>query len=245
MIELLLAAGATTLATGLGAIPVWLLGDDVARYRAAMLGVVAGVMGVAAIVGLILPGLEESDGVGEVGLGTLTGVGFLLVARAALDHHDGRRGVARDTRAWILIGAVLTVHSLPEGFAIGTAYASPTQGLGLFMVVAIAIQNIPEGTSVALPMATDGRRRAAQFWAAVGTSVPQPLGAAIAYLAVEQVSALLPFSFGFAAGAMLALVVVQVVPDALRAGARGASVGFIAGSALMLGLGIALDLGTT
>jgi ZIP family zinc transporter len=139
-------------------------------------------------------------------------------------------------RTALLVFAVLLVHSLPEGFAIGTAYASDTEGLALFIVIAIAIQNIPEGTSVAIPMEAAGHSAAQQFWAAVGTSVPQPLGAAIAYLLVEEISALLPLSFAFAAGAMLALVTVEVVPEGLRHGRGGTVMGFAAGAALMLGL---------
>ena len=92
----------------------------------------------------------------------------------------------------MLVFSVLFVHSLPEGFAIGTAYASDTAGLSLFVIVAIALQNIPEGTSVAIPMQRAGFTPWQQFWAAVGTSAPQPIGAVIAFLAVEQVGALLP-----------------------------------------------------
>ena len=84
-------------------------------------------------------------------------------------------------RTSVLVFAVLFVHSFPEGLAIGTAYASTTAGLGLYVIVAIALQNIPEGTSVAIPMNAAGFGRAQQFWAAVGTSAPQPVAALIAY----------------------------------------------------------------
>jgi zinc transporter, ZIP family len=115
-------------------------------------------------------------------------------------------------RASVLVFVVLLVHSLPEGFAIGTAYASDTEGLALFVILAIAIQNIPEGTSVAIPMEAAGASRSRQFWAAVATSAPQPVGAVLAYLLVEEIEALLRFSFAFAAGAMLALVVAELLP---------------------------------
>jgi ZIP family zinc transporter len=69
---------------------------------------------------------------------------------------------------------VLFVHSLPEGFAVGTAFASDRSGLSLFVILAIAIQNVPEGTSVAIPMAEAGLGRRRQFWAAVATSAPRP-----------------------------------------------------------------------
>ena len=80
----------------------------------------------------------------------------------------------------MLVFAVLLVHSLPEGFAIGTAFASDTEGLGLFVILAIGLQNIPEGTSVAIPMNASGFSAGQQFWAAVATSAPQPVGALLA-----------------------------------------------------------------
>ena len=102
----------------------------------------------------------------------------------------GHTGPGARTSA--LVFGVLFVHSLPEGLAIGTAFASDRAGLSLFVIVAIAIQNIPEGTSVAIPMAAEGFSRTRQFWAAVATSAPQPVGALIAFLLVEQIEALLP-----------------------------------------------------
>ena len=107
-------------------------------------------------------------------------------------------------------------------------------------MIAIAIQNIPEGTSVAIPMEAAGHSGAQQFWAAVGTSAPQPVGAAIAYVLVEEISGLLPVSFAFAAGAMLALVVVEVVPDAVAGSPRRALAGMLSGGAFMLVLSVAL-----
>ena len=91
-------------------------------------------------------------------------------------------------------------------------------------------------------MAAAGFSRSRQFWAAVATSAPQPVGAAIAFLVVEEIEPLLPFSFGFAAGAMLALVVVELLPDALRGGRVAAGVGTVLGAAAMLGLSAALGV---
>ena len=147
--------------------------------------------------------------------GLACGAAFVAIARRRLNPETtfmGRSGPGARTSALVFL--VLFVHSLPEGFAVGTAFASDRAGLSLFVILAIAIQNIPEGTSVAIPMAAAGFSRARQFWAAVGTSAPQPVGALIAFLAVEEVSGLLPFSFAFAAGAMLALIVVEMLPRA-------------------------------
>lgn len=239
MLELILAATATALATGLGAIPVILLGERAAALTPALLGMAGGVMTVAAVAGLIMPALDEGT-VGEVVVGGIVGVAFLLAARRWIDHREHAPiGAGRTS---LLVFLVLFVHSLPEGFAIGTAYASETAGLGLFVVLAIAIQNIPEGTSVAIPMAAEGRGAARQFWAAVGTSVPQPIGAVVAFLLVEEITALLPLSFAFAAGAMLALVFVEVMPDALRRNVSGGATGFLGGAATMVALSFALGV---
>jgi ZIP family zinc transporter len=120
-------------------------------------------------------------------------------------------------RRSVLVFAVLFVHSLPEGFALGTAWASDQDGLGFFVFLAIALQNIPEGTSVSIPMEAAGFGRAEQFWAAVATSLPQPVGAVVAFLLVDFAQALLPFSLAFAAGAMLALVGIELLPQAVTA----------------------------
>jgi ZIP family zinc transporter len=243
LLVLLLAASATALATGLGAIPVFLLGERAARLTPFLLGLAAGVMGVASVVGLLVPAAEEGSAGAVVGGLVLGGV-LLVIARRRLPPETafmGRSGPGARTSA--LVFAVLFVHSLPEGLAVGTAYASDRAGLGLFVIVAIALQNIPEGTSVAIPMEAAGFGRARQFWAAVGTSAPQPVGALVAYLAVEQVSSLLPVSFAFAAGAMLSLIAVELLPEAYSTRRPlGPSLGILAGAATMLALSLLLGV---
>ncbi len=240
---LLLAASATTLATGLGAIPVFLLGARAQELAPAMLGFASGVMGVAAVAGLLIPAGEEGSAAAVL-LGLGVGVGFLAVARLWV--HPGAAFMGRTgpgTRTSALVFLVLFVHSLPEGFAVGTAFASDRAGLSLFVILAIAIQNVPEGTSVAIPMAEAGFGRARQFWAAVATSAPQPIGALIAFVAVEEIGGLLPFSFAFAAGAMLALILVEMLPRAYAGPDRlRPSAGLAAGAALMLCLSFALGV---
>lgn len=244
LLVLFLAACGTALATGLGAIPVWFLGRRATELTPFLLGIAAGVMGVASLVGLLVPAAEEGSA-WEVAAGLFAGGILLGAARRRLNPEAafmGRRGPGARTSA--LVFAVLFVHSLPEGLAVGTAYASERAGLGLFVIVAIAIQNIPEGTSVAVPMEAAGFGRARQFWAAVGTSAPQPVGAVVAYLAVEQVTALLPFSFAFAAGAMLSLIALELLPQAFGEGRSrlGPSLGLLAGAGVMLGLDLLLGV---
>jgi ZIP family zinc transporter len=240
---LLLAACGTALATGLGAIPVFLLGSRAKRLTPLLLGFAAGAMGVAAIAGLLLPALEEGTPA-EVIAGLVVGAGFVWFARQRLDRDVGfmgRDGAGARTSALVFV--VLFVHSLPEGLAVGTAFASDRSGLSLFVILAIALQNVPEGTSVAIPMQEAGFSRGRQFWAAVATSAPQPVGALIAFFAVEEVSGLLPFSFAFAAAAMGALVAVELLPKAFAGRDVGGAVGgILAGAALMLALSFALGV---
>ncbi len=242
-VVLLLAASATALATGLGAIPVFLLGRHAAQLTPSLLGFAAGVMAIAAIAGLLIPATEEGSAA-IVLAGLLLGLGFLFLVRRrfAVDAgFMGRSGPRARTSGLVFL--VLFVHSLPEGFAVGTAFASDRAGLSLFVILAIAIQNIPEGTSVAIPMAEAGFSRARQFWAAVGTSAPQPVGALIAFVAVEEIGGLLPLSFAFAAGAMLALIAVEMLPRAFSGAQRlGPIAGLVAGGALMLALSLLLGV---
>ena len=186
---LALAGAATALATGLGAVPVFLLGERAVQLRPFLWGATVGLMGVASIVGLLLPALDEDDGA-TVLAGLLVGVLFLVVSRRFLARREVHVGELRGAgvRRSLLVFGVLLVHSLPEGFAIGTAFASDTEGLALFIFLAIGLQNVPEGTSVAIPMQSAGFNRTQQFWAAVVTSAPQPVGAVVAYLAVEEIT---------------------------------------------------------
>jgi ZIP family zinc transporter len=243
VVILLLAACGTALATGLGAIPVFVLGTRARALTPFLLGIASGVMGVAAVVGLLVPALGEGSSAEVVG-GLLAGVGFLALARRRLSADAGFLGrTGPDARISALVFLVLFVHSLPEGLAVGTAFASERSGLGLFVILAIAIQNVPEGTSVAIPMQEAGFGRARQFWAAVATSAPQPVGALIAFFAVEEISGLLPISFAFAAGAMLALIAVEMLPRSYEGEGRlGPSAGIAAGAASMAALSLALGV---
>lgn len=234
----------TALACGLGAIPVFALGARVERLQPLLWGLAAGLMTLASVLGLILPALDEGAPAAVIG-GLAAGIAFLLLTRRALagrDVHVGRLHGAGVRRS-LLVFIVLLVHSLPEGFAIGTAYASERAGLGVFVILAIALQNVPEGTSVAIPMREAGFTATQQFWAAVATSAPQPVGAVIAFALVELIDGLLPASFAFAGGAMLALVVAELLPQAFRPATwRAALAGFTAGAALMLVLSFALGV---
>lgn len=241
MVSLILAASVTTLATGLGAIPVILMGTRAQTLRPLLMASAAGVMIVAAILGLIAPALERGS-VLQVGGGILVGVIFLLAVRRLIEGRERLvHGTATGSTA-LLVFLVLFVHSLPEGFAIGTAYATDPATLGLFIVLAISLQNIPEGTSVAIPLAANGASPLRQVSAAILSSIPQPVGAVISYLLIEQISGLLPISFGFAAGAMLALAFIEMMPQAVDENPKLAYVGLLAGAAVMAVLDVLIQV---
>ena len=244
MIEVAAAGLATAAATGLGALPVGTAGPRVLAWRPALLGAAAGAMVIASVVGLLLPALQDGSSL-TVAAGLTLGIAFLLVTRTALAHrgaHDLRLSTVGRRRAALVV-LVLFVHSLPEGFAIGTAWASEREGLALFVLVAIALQNIPEGTVTAIPLALEGAGRGRQVRVAIATSLPQPVGAVVAFLLVEQVTALLPLSFAFAAGAMLALVAIDIAPEAWARSQRlAASAGAAAGAGVMVACALLLDV---
>ena len=161
LVVLVLAASATALATGLGALPVFFMGSKAELLRPILLGTAIGAMTVASLLGLLKPALEEGGTV-EIVLGLLAGVVLVVGAHRLLARRDVHVGDLRGSgvRLSVLVFGVLFVHSLPEGLAIGTAYASDLAGLSLFVILAIGLQNIPEGTSVAIPMAEAGFSRA-------------------------------------------------------------------------------------
>jgi ZIP family zinc transporter len=135
-----------------------------------------------------------------------------------------------DLKKLVLILGILTVHSFPEGVAVGVSFAelglaggTPILGvsvplLAVFMTVAISIHNIPEGTAIAIPMRAMGLSNWRMVGAAIFSSLPQPIGAVIAYGFVNWAESFLPFGFGFAAGAMVYLVLTEFIPEAIATG---------------------------
>lgn len=210
---LTLAATGTALATGLGTLPVLWLGRRVASWTPALWAIAGAIMAAAAVFGLFIPAVRES-GAAIAGLSAVGGAFVFGGARRRLSsRRDLHLGVMEGpgARRGILVAATMFVHSFPEGLAIGAAWAT-TGPEGAFVVAAIAVQNVPEGMVTALPLREAGISGVRTFWAAVATSAPQIPGALLAFAAVETVTSLLGISFALAAGAMLALVALEVVP---------------------------------
>jgi ZIP family zinc transporter len=234
-----LAGLITALATGLGAIPFLLYRDISDRWNVILWGLASGIMLAASVFGLIDEGLAEADGLHAggllVALGGLAGVALVVVGHHVVDHAeiDPRQYETADFSKLVLILGVLTVHSFPEGVAIGVAFAelnlaSATETVALagftipllavFMTVAISIHNVPEGVAISIPLRAMGVPNWRLVWWSVFSSLPQPIGAVLAYAFVRLARQFLPVGFGFAAGAMIYLVLTEFVPEALAAG---------------------------
>jgi len=232
-----LAGLVTALATGLGAIPFFLVNEVSDRWNVALWGLASGIMVAASVFGLVFEGLSAADSPVEIVPGLLAGVVLVVVAHEVIEGYEvqPKNYAEADFRKLLLILGVLTVHSFPEGVAVGVSFADlglqagagTTLGLfgfvvpvlAVFMTVAISIHNIPEGVAISIPLRTLGISEWKMVWWAVFSSLPQPIGAVIAFLFVRIAREFLPIGFGFAAGAMIYLVATEFVPEALAIGA--------------------------
>ena len=210
----LVAASATAVATGLGALPFFVFRRMSRSWLGISNSIAAGFM-LGASGALFWEGAEV--GVWRTLLGALVGVAFIEVTRRRLghEHEHLRLGVLRgaDARAGLLIVSVMTVHSFTEGVGVGVAFGDG-EALGAFITAAIAVHNIPEGLAISLVLVPRG----VTAWRAAGwsvfTSLPQPLMAVPAFLLVEWFEPVLPAGLGFAGGAMVWMVAVELVPEA-------------------------------
>jgi ZIP family zinc transporter len=212
--ETIIATTITVLANGLGGLPFVFtkrFPDNIARMGWAISG---GLMLSASVFNLIIPGVTDA-GITPVAVGIFLGAVLMALTSLWLEHRDFEITGLSDTgaRRIILVLSTLFIHSFPEGIAIGVAYGSGEARLGVVIAIAIAIHNIPEGLAVALPLRAEG----VSGWKCVGWAIfsglPQLLAAVPAYLAVVAFRPILPYAFGFAAGAMILLVLSEMIPE--------------------------------
>jgi ZIP family zinc transporter len=228
----------TALATGVGALPFFFFEDISDRWNVLLWGLASGIMVSASVFGLLGEGLSASSGFpwGMV-LGAAAGVALVVVGHEVLEgaEIDPKEYEEADVRKLVLVLGILTVHSFPEGVAIGVSFADlafdvpgtrtlqlagmAVPLLAVFMTVAISIHNVPEGTAISIPLRSMDVGEWRMAWWAVFSSRPQPIGAAVASAFVSLARAFLPFGFGFAAGAMIYLVLTEFIPEARELGA--------------------------
>jgi zinc transporter, ZIP family len=216
VVSVALFALLTAVTTGLGALPFAFAKHPTRRWIGASNAVAAGLM-LAASFGLMYEGVNH--GVFRTLAGALFGLAFIVAARRFLrqDEHPaifaGMGGL--DARKALLIVGVMTVHSFTEGIGIGVSFGGG-EALGVFISLALAVHNIPEGLAISLVLVPRGVSWIRAAWWSVFSSLPQPLMAVPAFLFVGMFRELLPYGLGFAAGAMIWMVFSELVPDALE-----------------------------
>lgn len=234
-----MASGA---ATGIGGLPILFLRRPSNRTLDMLLGFTAGVMLAATAFSLLVPALDRG-GVWEVVAGLAAGAALLGALDAIVPHAHARfaegQGLPAEQRSarerGTLLLSALTIHNLPEGMAVGVAFAAGGVELGAPLALAIGIQNIPEGFAAAAPLVSGGTPRRQAAGIAALTGVVEPPAAALALVAFDAVGPLLPFGLAFAAGAMLYVIVDELIPESqARGNERVATFALLVGFALML-----------
>ena len=236
LLDTIIAATITMLATGLGGLPFVFVRTIPHQLAGLAWAAAGGMMLSASVFNLIIPGIGFGD-ITSVAVGVFAGtVLFWLAARRVGSADITVSGItgAGGRRIALILGTMF-VHSIPEGLAVGVAFGSGETSLGLVMAIAIAIHNIPEGIAVSLPLSAKG----VSGWRCVGwsifSSLPQPIAAIPAYLAVVAFRAFLPFALGLAAGAMFFLVLSEMIPES-RANEEQRQASALAGMAGFLGM---------
>ena len=230
------------------------LGDLVQRSLA---GFAAGVMVAASIWSLLIPAIEQSAAMGKLSFvpaffGFWFGVLFLLVLDHLIPHlHLGSEQAegpkSKLARTTMMVLAV-TLHNIPEGMAVGVMYAGflaenaqITAASALALSIGIAIQNFPEGAIISMPLRAEGQRTGRAFLGGVLSGVVEPIGAVLTILAAQLVIPVLPYLLSFAAGAMLYVVVEELIPEMSQGKHSNlATVFFAAGFSVMMVLDVAL-----
>jgi len=245
--------------TALGASAVFFFRDLDRRLLDAALGFAAGVMLAASFWSLLAPSIALSAELGLIEwvpplVGFLAGAGAMRLADFILPHlHVFARLAAAEglkvnwERSALLVLAI-TLHNIPEGLAVGVAFGAAAQGgdlttLGAAIALAIGIglQNLPEGTAVAVPLRREGVSRLRSFWYGQMSAWVEPVAAVAGAAAVLVMQPMLPYALAFAAGAMIFVVVEEVIPESQTGGhADVATLGAVVGFAVMMVLDVAL-----
>lgn len=238
----------TFVMTALGAALVFLfrrsMGESIQR---ACMGFAAGVMSAAAVFSLLVPAAAHARVSGgmpaltvaagfALGAGAMLGTGALLARR--------QQTLSQAQRHQQLMLAAVTLHNIPEGMAVGLAFAMAAKAdtaalaAALTLALGIGIQNIPEGAAVSLPLLSSGRSRISSFLLGAASGIVEPLFGILVILAATAAQALLPLLMAFAAGAMMAVVMEDMIPDAAR-DPRGIPLAML-GYVIMMALDVAL-----
>lgn len=259
VVQALIATLFTWGVTALGAGVVFFAQDVSRRLLDTALGFTAGVMIAASFWSLLAPAISLAEEMNVVKwvpalVGFLAGGAFLRLADQLLPHLHlfkpitEAEGLATNWRRSVLLVLAITLHNIPEGLAIGVAfgavaagYEGATIGGAIALALGIGLQNCPEGTAVSVPLRRDGMSRGRAWWYGQMSAAVEPVAAVIGAAAVVIMQPLLPYALAFAAGAMIFVVVEQVIPESQAGGhTDSATLGAMVGFAVMMTLDVAL-----
>lgn len=243
-----LGTGFPFLMTALGAATVFFLRDSPhPRFQRITLGFAAGVMTAASIWSLLLPAIEQTQLDSSLPawlpatVGILIGVFFLGALDTLLSHLQHKKDVSMHWHQNALLAAAITLHNIPEGMAVGLAFALSAQYGGIvgaaILAFGIGIQNFPEGAAVSLPLHQEGLSRTRSFVNGMLSGAVEPFFGILTVLVAAGVRPLMPWLLSFAAGAMLYVVVSELIPQAKG---KDGTCGYMVGFLMMMVLDVAL-----
>ncbi|HBB42848.1 MAG TPA: ZIP zinc transporter [Treponema sp.] len=246
------------LGTTLGAACVFFMKKELnPRVQKVLLGFASGVMVAAGVWSLIIPAIDQSENLGKfafvpAAVGIALGMAFLLVLDTVIPHlhvhSDKPEGLRAKLKETTMLCLAVTLHNIPEGMAVGVVFAAIlAEGSGITLAAAfalsigIAIQNFPEGAIISMPLAGNGNGRLKSFFYGMLSGIVEPIAALFTILLTAQIVPFLPYLLSFAAGAMLYVVVEELIPEASEGEHSNlATIGFAAGFILMMILDVAL-----
>lgn len=228
-----------------------------ALLQKALLGFASGVMVAASVWSLLIPSMEMSAGKGictvmPAAIGFIAGMGFLLAVDYLTPHlhigDESPEGLKARISKTAMLALAVTIHNIPEGMAVGVVIAGSLQdGIGIAPAAAmataigIAIQNIPEGAIISMPMRAAGNSRRKSFLIGGLSGIVEPIGAVLVILLASLMTQILPYFLAFAAGAMLYVVVEELIPEAsVGQHSNISTIGFAIGFVLMMVLDVVL-----
>lgn len=260
VVQVLVATGFTWGMTALGAALVFFTKEVSRRVLDAMLGFAGGVMIAASYFSLLAPAIERAESDGGVSpwipaaVGFFAGGLFLRGVDRLIPHLHPRspmseaEGIKTSWRRSVLLITAITIHNIPEGLAVGVAFGAFAVGVpeaslaaAIALALGIGIQNFPEGTAVAMPLRREGLSRRKCFFFGQLSAIVEPVAGVIGVIAVIAAQPILPYALAFAAGAMIFVVVEELIPESQKGGhADLATMSLMVGFTVMMILDVAL-----
>lgn len=257
--DLVIGLAIPFLGTTLGAAMVFLMKNKINnKIEKLLLGFASGVMIAASIWSLLIPAIEMSESQGKIAwvpaaIGFLLGITFLLVLDSVIPHlhlkSDKQEGIKSKLKKTTMMVFAVTLHNIPEGMAVGVTFAGAlTQNAGITMAgafalaIGIAIQNFPEGAIISMPLKSEGISKTKAFLYGTLSGIVEPIGAIITILLTNAMVPMLPYLLAFAAGAMIYVVVEELIPESQAGehsniGTIGVAIGFVVMMILDVALG--------